>query len=686
MKRKPLCFYPLGEWGKRSYTMLLLLLVFTAFARATHVRSGEITYVNLGNGTYLVTATVYYDCDEESIQPEFSLQLGVYGVTSGIRLASDVLPKVSEEQLSEDELVDWCYCGSGDDLPCVIKSVYRDTVHVPMLGGMTNPNGSEAIEFVINLGARNEPIDNLLYQGGNFSIRTEAPDTADIGYNRSPVFSGPGLKAVCQQEGCISLGGIDPDFPNSNSSLNRLEYHLTDPMAGYAPPSYFDTLDLATGFSATNFLGPNGNVVLDPFSGNLCFDAGAVAPGTYLFSVEVDEYMEDPSNPGNSILVGTTTRDFQLEVLSTCPCCPVTADFTTATTICSGELTGFFGAANDSCPGQVSHYWDFGDGGNRYFVENASNVYSGAGTYTARHITDNGCAIDTVEVTINVANCCLNGYYTDNYVDNGLFNDSVDCGVPSFTSFMIDDCGTASLADNNYALVKFASEGDASWVGSDNSGLDSLFFLGNGNMSSRMAWQQSVYIGSPNSYSFCVDVKNVCPTCPGEPRFRLWANGSVIFTSNDIPFSNGWDTICGNFGVSASGTITLGIEILGDPQAGNVFGLDNIRLRVACNTISIPKNAVDETNQAALELKEYIYPNPVQNGQSLIVEYSSRAAEQVFVSLSDLRGKILWVRQVQVQEGANAMSVKMEGVSGGVYHINVTSATATSSYKVMVTD
>lgn len=665
---------------------VLLLVPFALSLQAQNIRSGDITYTNLGNNQYNVTATVFYDCDGSMTVPNTPLQLNAFGATTDAVLSMDMLPLKSQYKLGADELADFCFCGDEDDLPCVIKATYCATVTVQFTGPPGNPI-NEGVVFVVNsMGPnRSVPIGNLMNQGEGFSMRASAPDDSVLPGNNSPVFSGANVKVVCQQERCINISGIDPDIPMMAPPHNRLVYTLVDPTTLFVPPSTDQKVSWKVDHTDDDFFGLDGITTLNPNSGILCFDATNVAAGTYIFSVKVDEYMEDPNNPGNSLLIGCTFQDFQLVVLDDCPCCPVTAGFSGPTTLCSGDIAGFSADANTDCPDEIAHYWDFGDGGNRSYVENVNHNYQGQGTFTAQHIADNGCAIDTVEVQITVNNCCVDGYRTDNYVQNGLFNNNFNCGVGTFLSQMTDDCGTTSLADNHYMLVNEASQGDLAWSGTDNSGLDSLFFLGNGDNQDRMAWEQTVTITNAATYCFCLDVKNVCETCPGQPRFRLWADGNIIFTSNAIAFADQWVTLCENIKITSTGNVVFGIEVLGSNQADNAFGLDNIYVRKYCGaTIGFGKDELQEEAAEANITK--VYPNPVKLGEPLSIEYVSETEEQVFVEMTDVSGKVVWTKSATVYQGENRLTARMQGVSAGVYHVNIVSANNTERYKILVTE
>lgn len=671
---------PRIAWTRCLGLIAAFLLAFAPNTFANNFRSGDITYKNLGNGDYVITATVYYDCDSMADPPRDPLYVFAFGDSTGAGLGVESLPKISEMQLGADDLADFCFCGPDSVLPCVNKVIYSDTISIQLTGGATNPN-YEGIEFVINESSRSYPNDNLTIQYDGFTLKTTAPDDNDLPGNNSPTFDGPNVKIACQQDRCINLSGTDPDIAPGSSPHNRLDYQFADPLT-YSWGGSDATVTWGSGHSASDFLGDGGNATLHT-SGILCFEADTLDPGTYLFSVNVNEYIEDPNNPGTSLLIGTTTRDYQLVVLEDCPCCPVSADFSTGQYLCSGDITGFDAVANDSCPDQVAHYWDFGDGSNRWFVEDPAHNYQGSGTFTAQHIADNGCASETLEVEIYVADCCVDGYRTDNQVNNGLFEDTTACGTLTFDSDMTDDCYNASLADNHYALVRQADERDPDWEGEDNSGLDGFFFLGNGDDTNRMAWEQDIYLGQAATYCLCVDVKNVCTNCGDDVTFRLWADGNIILTSNAIAYSTQWTTLCANFSVASAGGVTVGIEVLGTQDDDNAFGLDNIYVRRSCSA-SIGFGKGDAPAQEVDAMVHTVYPNPVRLGEPLTIEYASEKADQVQVEITDMSGKQVWTQRLQVLEGVNALSINMRGIPTGAYHINVASENAISHYNVLV--
>lgn len=122
--------------------------------------------------------------------------------------------------------------------------------------------------------------------------------------NNSPTFLEPPISFICLpgpgQVQTYNQGAIDPDG-------DSLAYRLVTckGAAGAASVPY----TAAGGFTFLQPLGSDWNVIMDPFTGDVTFDPqpGSIQIGVVCF--EVQEYR-------NGILIGTVTRDMQVQVIN----------------------------------------------------------------------------------------------------------------------------------------------------------------------------------------------------------------------------------------------------------------------------------------------------------------------------------------------------------------------------------
>lgn len=96
-------------------------------------------------------------------------------------------------------------------------------------------------------------------------------------------------------------------------------------------------------------------------------------------------------------------------------------------------------------------------------------------------------------------------------------------------------------------------------------------------------------------------------------------------------------------------------------KGGNIsdFKLTNIRTMNFTNITATPElKDVDNT-------KLTLYPNPVRN--SLQIQYESKNAENVFIQIMNVQGKIIYQQNISNQTGINKVDIRVESYQNGLY-------------------
>lgn len=90
--------------------------------------------------------------------------------------------------------------------------------------------------------------------------------------------------------------------------------------------------------------------------------------------------------------------------------------------------------------------------------------------------------------------------------------------------------------------------------------------------------------------------------------------------------------------------------------------------------------SIDEFEEQSLS----IYPNPVSNGSSLQIVMDQTFTGNAEVVLTDITGKTHLMKQYTITQGASELSLPINNLSPGMYHVSVQTSQGTSVYKVLI--
>ncbi len=253
---------------KRVTAAIILLFLVTSGVTATHNRAGEITYRQISELTYEVTATTFTYTLSKADRPTLDIEWGDNSITNVTRFSETYLPNNYKKNVYVSQHT---YPGPG---------VYRIVVQ--------DPNR--------NLGVENIPNSvNVV-----FSISTKLIVNSAIGLNSTPILLNPPYdKAAVGQVFIHNPAAYDPDGDSLSYQLTVCTREDGKPILDYTlPPA-------------------SKKFYVDSISGDLVWDA-PIAIGIYNVAMEIQEWRA-------GIKIGVVVRDMQIEVYETDNNPPVTA-------------------------------------------------------------------------------------------------------------------------------------------------------------------------------------------------------------------------------------------------------------------------------------------------------------------------------------------------------------------------
>jgi len=297
--------------------VILILLVFSNFAKASHVMGGEITWVCAGTNTYQFQLVIYRDCNGQDIIAN-NLDIEVWGhptVTSINCLliqTIDLSPPCTQVAGGPIQLD--CGTGtSGGNGPGAIQKYIFQSAPITLIG--TPPAGGWA--FTYDDWSRSWSLTNIdspATYGMTLSATMYAISGSSPGdcIDDSPQFAQDPYMLLC--------AGTSFEFnsnvydPNNDSLVFSFGIPLDHfPTGSYNPPTNPMPVPYVSGFSATNptpdasFNAGNIPASIDPNSGTISFLSNTT--GDYVIKQKIDSYR-------NGQLISTINREIQLVIIN----------------------------------------------------------------------------------------------------------------------------------------------------------------------------------------------------------------------------------------------------------------------------------------------------------------------------------------------------------------------------------
>ncbi|MEZ4775758.1 MAG: T9SS type A sorting domain-containing protein [Bacteroidia bacterium] len=274
-----------------------LLLLFMSYLRvdATHFKGANITYECTSACTYRIIVTEYYDCSGIIASP-LSIN-GAFGIT-GTGGCATPSPLNTWQLIAQTDVTPLCAgmvalntCGSSPN------PLYPGVTELQFYRDYNFCNSGSCTSFTLSYSncCRNGAILNLNNPNTHSAYITSTILNPSI-CNQSPAFIDPSpIFLQAGQQAHISLAATDSD----GDSLVYLLSSCYD-NAGTAIP-------YNPSFSATQPMGTNWNVALDPGTGDVSFTPVAGSIGEYALCYTVYEYR-------NGAPIGTYERDLSISV------------------------------------------------------------------------------------------------------------------------------------------------------------------------------------------------------------------------------------------------------------------------------------------------------------------------------------------------------------------------------------
>lgn len=280
---------------------LLLLVIMSIPAMASHISGGEIVWNCLGNNLYEVSVILYRDCDGISAPTTVFVDITSSCGSESLSISQDSLIEVS--QLC-DLQIGQSSCNGGN-LPGMQAAYFTDTVTLPPCSDWV---------FGYDICCRNAAIVNLANPGGADFYVEASMDNTIATCDNSAQFTAQPIPYVCvNQLVNYSFGTFDPDGDSLNYSI------ISAMESGGGPLPY------SAGYSAAQ---PIPGLSINQFTGLVSFTP--TTQGSFVIVVQVEQF----DNQGN--LIATVMRDIQFVVIACSNIQPYADD---------GDMSNFTGSA-----------------------------------------------------------------------------------------------------------------------------------------------------------------------------------------------------------------------------------------------------------------------------------------------------------------------------------------------------
>jgi gliding motility-associated-like protein len=314
----------------KIFTSVSVLLLFISYESiASHAVGLDIQYECIGGNQYRLTLNFYRDCAGVSAPNAATIRISSAscGVNSTVSLPLDTFFEISPLCPNQQNT---STCRGGNN-PGIQQYIYSGNYTFPL----------QCNDWVIGytLCCRNNAITNL-QNPGNYNIHAQATmSNMNNMCNNSPIFTTRPVPFVCAgQVFNYNHGAVDLDG-------DSLAYVLVNPL-----DNTIVNIPYRNPFTANNPLTTTGGFNFNNNTGQMSFNPSANQQA--VVTVIVYEYR-------NGVLIGTTMRDMQLVVISSCNNINPTATGINGTNnfsidVCAGYPLCFNIFTNDQNTGQTT--------------------------------------------------------------------------------------------------------------------------------------------------------------------------------------------------------------------------------------------------------------------------------------------------------------------------------------------
>ncbi|MGQ0827456.1 MAG: gliding motility-associated C-terminal domain-containing protein [Bacteroidota bacterium] len=367
-------------------TTLLSVIPFTGYA--THIVGGELNYKCLGNNQYEIRLRVYRDCFTGVPDFDKPAYVGVFG--SNNALLQKITMTYRGKITLPPTLAQQNPCIKTPTNICVEVTEYIETVTLPPRAG--------GYQLAYQRCCRNPTIDNLTNPGNQgATYYAVIPDQA-VSCNSNPLFKNWPPIFLCANQPVVF------DHSATDNEGDVIVYSLCSPFHGGTtgnpqpnPPNNppYTFVNFKAPYTATD---PLGGIPLSINSSTGLLTGIPTTIGQFVVGVCADEYR-------NGVLISTTKRDFQFNVVACQP--DVSAAAASYVSDCTNHTVTF---TNNSI-GSTTFSWNFGDPTTTADVSTVAAptyTYPYVGTFTVTLIAfnnSNPACNDTLLLPVTVDTC-----------------------------------------------------------------------------------------------------------------------------------------------------------------------------------------------------------------------------------------------------------------------------------------
>ncbi len=422
---------------------LLLGAAFLPGLFATHIVGGQIGYRWISGTTYEIILDVYRDCSNPLNEPfDPTAFVGVYSLNNNFIQRID-MPFTGADTL---DVVLFDECLGAPSNVCVARTQYKGQVTLE-----SNPP-SGGYRFIYMRCCRNQTVINIqqpLTVGASYDIVLTT--AAMQRQNSSPRFRTWPPVVICVNKPIIYDHSAADTF-QVQGARDSIVYRLCQPLSGgtegtprpipssTVPPSLVpvpwidppynlfnmlgtgDTSLVLTGCTTTDTI-ISDSLRVDPVTGLLT--GLPTRQGQFVVGVCADEYI-----PGTNILLSTTRRDFQYNVLA---CSEVAANFEAPSVQCDNQTVAFVNTSTRS--DEFVWFFDFPSSTPSSTLTNPVHTFPDTGTYTIALIAE--------PATICADTFCQSIRFTTSTLQANFRADVFDCDA--FAILQLHDLSVDSV-------------------------------------------------------------------------------------------------------------------------------------------------------------------------------------------------------------------------------------------------
>ncbi|MEZ4938455.1 MAG: PKD domain-containing protein [Crocinitomicaceae bacterium] len=276
---------------KKLGLLLALILAFTFNAKSSHISGGDITFTSLGNNTYIITLSLFRDCDGITMSTTSSVTIESASCAESFTVSLPVVPN----PLTGDNFTDISQlCAAqlpnstcnGGTLPGMQLYVYQDTVTLP----------ASCTDWTVSwyTCCRNTTVNVPTSTSDDVFIMATF-DNLNYPNNSSPQFTGQPIPYVCNGQ-AYSMDFFGVTEPDGDS----VSYQFIAAMENGGLPLVY-----GGGYSSGQ---PINGITIDPVTGIM--NVTPNTNGNFIVTVAIIEY------DANGNVMSTVMRDIQLVVLT----------------------------------------------------------------------------------------------------------------------------------------------------------------------------------------------------------------------------------------------------------------------------------------------------------------------------------------------------------------------------------